>query len=84
MTGRLVARPLKAGPAHVHQSTGTYAYSSLEKEIEITCHYNGAPEYRIELKAPDFKTAESLWEQVTSASLEHVVAAGGEAEAYRE
>ena len=60
------------------------SHSSLEKEIEITCHYNGAPEYRIELKAPDFKTAESLWEQVTSASLEHVVAAGGEAEAYRE
>jgi translation initiation factor 2 subunit 1 len=60
------------------------SHSSPEKEIEITCHYNGAPEYRIELKAPDFKTAESLWEQVTSASLEHVVAAGGEAEAYRE
>ena len=60
------------------------AFSSPEEEIEITCHYNGAPEYRLELKAPDFKTAESLWEQVTSASVDHVVASGGEAEAYRE
>ena len=60
------------------------AFSSPEEEIEITCHYNGAPEYRLELKAPDFKTAESLWEQVTSASVDYVVASGGEAEAYRE
>ncbi len=60
------------------------ALSSPEEEIEITCHYNGAPEYRIELKAPDFKTAEALWEQATSATLTHVVEAGGEADAIRE
>ena len=60
------------------------AFSSPEEEIEITCHYNGAPEYRIELKAPDFKTAEALWEQATSATLTHVVEAGGEADAIRE
>ena len=60
------------------------AFSSPEEEVEITCHYNGAPEYRIELKAPDFKTAEALWEQATSATLTHVVEAGGEANAIRE
>lgn len=58
--------------------------SSPEEEIEITCHYNGAPEYRIELKAPDFKTAEALWEQATSATVDHVIGAGGEADAHRE
>jgi hypothetical protein len=36
------------------------------------------------LKAPDFKTAEALWEQATSATLTHVVEAGGEADAIRE
>ena len=60
------------------------ALSSIEEEIEVTCHYNGAPEYRIELKAPDFKTAESIWENATKATLDHVLAAGGEATSYRE
>lgn len=58
--------------------------SSAEEEIEVSCHYNGAPEYRIELKAPDFKTAESIWENATKATLEHVIEAGGEATALRE
>lgn len=60
------------------------SFSSTEEEIEVTCHYNGAPEYRIELKAPDFKTAESIWESATKATLEHVTSAGGEATSLRE
>jgi translation initiation factor 2 subunit 1 len=60
------------------------AMSSVEEEIEVTCHYNGAPQYRIELKAPDFKTAESIWENATKATLDHVLAAGGEATSYRQ
>ncbi|MBT60752.1 MAG: translation initiation factor IF-2 subunit alpha [Euryarchaeota archaeon] len=59
-------------------------FSAPEEEIEVSCHYNGAPEYRIELKAPDFKTAESLWENATKATLDHVRNAGGEAVALRE
>ena len=27
------------------------------------CFYDGAPEYRIVPKAPDFKTAEDLWQK---------------------
>ena len=60
------------------------SFSSTEEEIEVTCHYNGAPEYRIELKAPDFKTAESIWENATKATLDHVTSAGGEATSLRE
>ena len=59
-------------------------FSAPEEEIEVSCHYNGAPEYRIELRAPDFKTAESLWENATKATLDHVISAGGEAVAFRE
>ena len=58
--------------------------SSTEEEIEVSCFYNGAPEYRIELRAPDFKTAESIWENATKATLKHVTEAGGEATAIRE
>ena len=59
-------------------------YSDKEKEIEVSCHYNGAPEYRIELKAPDFKTAEDIWESATSAAVGKMVECGGEATAYRD
>ena len=40
-------------------------FSSEEDEISVMCFYDGAPEYRIVLKAPDFKTAEDLWVDVT-------------------
>ena len=59
-------------------------FSSEVDEIEISCHYNGAPQYRIELKAPDFKSAESAWENATNAAIELMQSSGGEARAWRE
>ncbi|MDP6907023.1 MAG: translation initiation factor IF-2 subunit alpha [Candidatus Thalassarchaeaceae archaeon] len=38
--------------------------SSKEDEVEISCYYDGAPEYRIELKAPDWEIAEKGWSDV--------------------
>ncbi|MEL0181546.1 MAG: translation initiation factor IF-2 subunit alpha [Candidatus Poseidoniales archaeon] len=58
--------------------------SNEAEEIDVKCYYDGAPTYRIELKAPDFKVAESMWEQATQAVVNHMVAAGGEAIAERE
>ncbi|MGB0235623.1 MAG: translation initiation factor IF-2 subunit alpha [Poseidonia sp.] len=58
--------------------------SNEAEEIDVKCFYDGAPTYRIELKAPDFKVAESMWEQATQAVVNHMVAAGGEATAERE
>ena len=58
--------------------------SNEEQEIDVKCFYDGAPSYRIELKAPDFKVAETIWEQATQAVVEHMSAAGGEAHAERE
>ena len=60
------------------------ALSNEEEEIDVKCFYDGAPNYRLELKAPDFKVAESMWEQATSAVLTHMRTAGGEAVATRE
>ena len=59
-------------------------FSSEEEEIIVACFYNGAPDYRIELKAPDFKTAEDLWINVSKIAVDHVLANGGEASAFRE
>ena len=58
--------------------------SSPEDEIEVHCYYNGAPEYRIELRAPDFKTAEDTWTASLSSVVSVVEAAGGTADSYRE
>ena len=55
-----------------------------EEEIDVKCFYDGAPSYRIELKAPDFKVAETMWEKATEAVVNHMAAAGGEAIAERE
>ena len=58
--------------------------SNEDEEIDVKCFYDGAPSYRIELKAPDFKVAESMWELATKAVVDHMTAAGGEATAQRE
>ena len=58
--------------------------SNEEEEFDVKCFYDGAPSYRIELKAPDFKVAESMWELATKAVVDHMTAAGGEATAQRE
>jgi translation initiation factor 2 subunit 1 len=58
--------------------------SDEESELIVTCHYDGAPSYRIDLKAPDFKTAEEGWDNATTACIDIVQNAGGSAEAERD
>tara|TARA_B100001996_G_C18578571_1_gene561319 strand:- start:41 stop:829 length:789 start_codon:yes stop_codon:yes gene_type:complete len=59
-------------------------FSDKEAEIEVSCHYDGAPSYRIELKAPDFKSGEEVWNNATSACIDTILACGGSATAERE
>lgn len=59
-------------------------FSDKEAEIEVSCHYDGAPSYRIELKAPDFKSGEEVWNNATSACIDTILASGGSATAERE
>ena len=60
------------------------ALTDAEAETEVACFYDGAPKYRIEVKAPDFRTAEDLWEQATSATLTSIEANAGTGEVWRE
>ena len=54
------------GPEGVHAIRDTLlaaeSIAAGEDEITLTCHYDGAPHYRIDIKAPDFASAESIWE----------------------
>ena len=46
----------------------------------MNCYYDGAPEYRIELRAPDFKTAEDTWTASIAAVVSVIEEAGGTAD----
>jgi translation initiation factor 2 subunit 1 len=56
----------------------------VPEEVELTVAYVGSPEYRIKVKAPDYKTAESQLEASAERAREAIEAAGGTAEYHRE
>ena len=59
-------------------------YSSEEDEISVICYYDGAPEYRMVLKAPDFKTAEDLWIEVSKSVISIIEQNDGQIVCYRD
>ena len=59
-------------------------YSSEKDEVSVMCFYDGAPEYRLVLKAPDFKTAEDLWVEVTDSIIKVMEENGGQAATFRD
>jgi translation initiation factor 2 subunit 1 len=54
------------------------------EEVEIDCYYDGAPEYRIEVVAPDYKSAEKAYEGARDAASSQIKKAGGHFELHRE
>jgi len=56
----------------------------LPDEIELDVTYVGSPEYRVEVRAPDYKTAESQLEASVGRARQVVEAAGGGANYHRE
>jgi len=56
----------------------------LPDEIELDVTYVGAPEYRIEVQAPDYKTAESQLEASADRATAAIEERGGSAEYHRE
>jgi translation initiation factor 2 subunit 1 len=39
-----------------------------EEEVTLTCHYDGAPHYRVDIRAPDYSLAETAWEAAKKAA----------------
>ncbi len=52
------------------------SHANEELEVKVECYYNGAPNYRVELTAPDFELALETWETVIS-EVEKCVDNGG-------
>ncbi|MFW5963781.1 MAG: translation initiation factor IF-2 subunit alpha [Natronomonas sp.] len=53
-------------------------------EVELDVTYVGAPEYRIKVKAPNYKTAETQLEESAARASEAIEAVGGTGEFHRE
>ena len=58
--------------------------SSKEDEVAVSCYYDGAPEYRVEVIAPDYKLAEKAWVLAQKTVEQMVTSAGGSVECHRE
>ncbi|MFD1587183.1 translation initiation factor IF-2 subunit alpha [Halorientalis brevis] len=56
----------------------------IPEEVDLDVTYVGAPEYRIKVKAPDYKTAESHLEESAQRASEVVAEHGGTGEYHRE
>ena len=56
----------------------------VSDEIELSVSYVGSPEYRIQVQAPDYKTAESALEASAERARESISAAGGTGRYHRE
>jgi len=57
---------------------------TVPDEVDLDVSYVGAPEYRVRVQAPDYKTAESHLEAGVDRAREAIEAAGGTAEYHRE
>lgn len=58
-------------------SAAEEAGTDAKEETVATCHYDGAPRYRIEIRAPDYKSAENAWRAAESSAIPVVKNAGG-------
>ncbi len=56
----------------------------VPREIDLEVTYVGAPEYRIRVQAPDYKTAESQLEASAQRASEAIAGVGGSGEFHRE
>ncbi|MFB6107549.1 MAG: translation initiation factor IF-2 subunit alpha [Haloplanus sp.] len=56
----------------------------VSDEIELSVSYVGSPEYRIRVRAPDYKTAESALEASADRATEAIEAVGGTGRYHRE
>ncbi|MFB6161900.1 MAG: translation initiation factor IF-2 subunit alpha [Halococcoides sp.] len=57
---------------------------NVPEEVDLEVTYVGSPEYRVRVKAPDYKTAESELEASADRATTSIEAAGGDATFHRE
>ena len=47
------------------------------EDVSLTCHYDGAPNYRVDIRAPDYPSAETVWEAAQNAAEQSISSVEG-------
>ncbi|SDX60634.1 translation initiation factor IF-2 subunit alpha [Halobellus clavatus] len=76
--------PVGDGVDRIKEALQAAEGDDVPEEIDLEVTYVGAPEYRIRVQAPDYKTAENALESAADRASESIVADGGTAEYHRE
>jgi translation initiation factor 2 subunit 1 len=76
--------PLRDGVKHVRQALITAEKSASSRNTEITIRYVGAPRYKIDVKASDYKVAEKELKRACTAAIRYIENYGGKGEFHRE
>ena len=57
--------------------------TDVEADVNVECFYDGAPFYRVDIRAPDYQVGEHTWEEVNDIVKSTVEGGGGTASAER-
>ncbi|MFB6252649.1 MAG: translation initiation factor IF-2 subunit alpha [Halobellus sp.] len=76
--------PVGDGVDRIKEALQAAEGDGVPEEIDLEVTYVGAPEYRIRVQAPDYKTAEDALESAADRASESIAADGGIAEYHRE
>jgi translation initiation factor 2 subunit 1 len=76
--------PTGDGVDHIVEALKAAEGEGESDEIELTVAYVGSPEYRVKVKAPNYKTAEAALEDAVARAETEIESRGGTAEYHRE
>ena len=76
--------PTGDGVDHIKEALRAAEGDDVPEEIQLEVTYVGAPEYRIKVRAPDYKVAEGALEDAAGRAEDAIVAADGTALFHRE
>jgi translation initiation factor 2 subunit 1 len=76
--------PTGDGVDHIKEALKAAEGDDVPEEIQLEVTYVGAPEYRIKVRAPDYKTAETALEDAAGRAKAVIEAEGGTGDFHRE
>lgn len=80
----IITMTCPGGKGVANISTALAKAEESDEEGRVMIHYIGAPKYRIEVSALDYKAAEDMMERATAVAVKEIKALGGEASFKRE